>query len=150
VSVSPASIHRHRLDAQALQRLECAAEQVFGAERDVVAVYLYGSAARAEPARDLDIAVLFRSAPSAPAVLERMAADLQRHGAPHGPEIDLRPLNGTAPRFQASVLREGKVLVDRDPPARVEAEARALSAWLDYQPVWQHMRRRMGERLSHG
>lgn len=146
----PLATSRRLLDATDLQRLKQGAEHVFGARSDVTAVYLYGSAARGESARDLDVAVLFRSEPPPPRELEELAAELQRAGAPHGPEIDLRCLNGTAPRFRANVLRDARVLVDRDRAVRIAAEARALSEWLDFKPVWERMRARMLERLGDG
>ena len=145
---SPAT--RRLIGARARQRLERASQGVLGSHPDVVAVYLYGSAIRGEAARDLDVAVLFRAEPPPPSALEALAARLQREGAPDGPEIDLRCLNRTAPRFRASVMDEGSLLLERDPAARIEAEARAFSEWLDFKPVWERMRRRMLERLADG
>lgn len=150
MAMPPSLPERRRLSARDLERLREAATTVLQPIPEVVAAYLYGSAARGEPARDLDIAILFRDELPPARDLERMAADLQRLGAPHGPEIDLRPLNRTAPRFRANVVREGRVLVDRDPRKRVEAEARALSEWLDFKPVWERMQREMRARWSRG
>jgi hypothetical protein len=121
-----------------------------GRRADVVAVYLYGSAARGEPARDLDLAVLFHPEPPPPSELEALAARLQREGAPHGPELDLRCLNRTAARYRATVFGEGRLLLERDRAARIEAEARAYSQWLDFKPIWERLRARMFERLSGG
>lgn len=126
-----------------------AAAHVFDAEPNVIAAYLYGSAARGEPARDLDVAVLFAGQADARS-LERLAAMLARAGAPHGPEIDLRPLNGAGPRFQTSVLRDGQVLFERDRGARLAFEAECYSRWADFAPTWRGMRARMFERWSHG
>jgi predicted nucleotidyltransferase len=112
-------------------------------------VYLYGSAARGAEARDLDIAVLFRE-PFEPRDLERLAASLQARGAPHGPEIDLRPLNRAAPRFQVTVLEEGKLLFERDRVARRQLEAGFMSSWADFRPTWERMRRLMLERWARG
>lgn len=131
------------------RRLAAAADRVFSTDAGVIAAYLYGSAARGEPARDLDVAVLF-DGPFDPAVLEPLAASLERAGAPHGPDIDLRALNGSAPRFQASVLRDGQVLFERDRRERWAHEAALMSRWADFQPVWKAMRRRMFERWSRG
>lgn len=130
-------------------RLAAAARAVFGRVPEVVAVYLYGSAARGEPANDLDVGVLTTVAVPH-RVLEGWASDLQREGAPCGPEIDLRPLAGTAPRFRANVVREGKLLFESDEAARRAFEHRALVEWFDFEPVWRRARRRMLERLSQG
>lgn len=140
---------RRLLDPGELARLHAAAVAVLGSQDDVVAAYLYGSAARGEAAADLDIAVLFRDAPVS-GRLEQLAGELQRQGAPDGPEIDLRPLNGTAPRFRITVVREGRLLVERDRAARLEHEARAMSVWLDFRPTWERMRQRMLARWAHG
>jgi predicted nucleotidyltransferase len=79
-------------------RLSDAAARDFGAEPGVLAAYLYGSAARRTAARDLDVAVLFDG--DVPVVsLERLAVALAHEGAPHGPAIDLRPLNGGGAPF---------------------------------------------------
>jgi predicted nucleotidyltransferase len=130
-------------------RLVAAASEVFAPEPDVVAVYLYGSAARGEPAADLDVAVL-ADRPIAPARLEALAAALQAQGAPDGPEIDLRPLAGSAPRFQFTVIREGNPLFARDPALRVAREARIAGLWADFKPIWERMRLRMLERWRDG
>lgn len=130
-------------------RLIDAARAVLGGAPVVIALYLYGSAARGEPARDLDLGVLTR-APIAHQQLESWAADLQRDGAPGGPEIDLRPLVGAAPRFLANVIREGRVLFDADPDARRKFEHHALVEWFDFEPAWQRARRAMMERMARG
>jgi predicted nucleotidyltransferase len=142
-------MRRRRLGAEELARLAAAASEVFASEPDVVAVYLYGSAARGEPAADLDVAVL-ADRPIAPARLEALAAALQAHGAPDGPEIDLRPLAGSAPRFQFTVIREGRPLFERDPTLRAVREARIAGLWADFKPTWERMRRRMLERWRDG
>jgi predicted nucleotidyltransferase len=131
------------------RHLTDAAVRIFGAEPGVIAVYLYGSAARGEPARDLDVAVLFAGDVDVRS-LERLAAALAHEGAPHGPEIDLRPLNRAAPRFQTAVLRDGQVLFERDRRARRVFEAECFSRWADFAPTWHAMRAHMFERWSHG
>jgi predicted nucleotidyltransferase len=131
------------------QRLIDAAARLFSGEPDVTAVYLYGSAARGEPARDLDVAVLFSRKVDLRS-LERFASVLAHEGAPHGPEVDLRALNGAAPRFQTAVLRDGLVLFERDRRARASFEAGCLSRWADFRPTWRLMRDRMAARWSHG
>ena len=131
------------------RQLVGAAERVFSGQPGVIAAYLYGSAARGGPARDLDVAVLFDE-PFDSGILEPLASALERTGAPRGPDVDLRPLNGAAPRFQAAVLRDGQLLFERDRRARWRHEAVLLSRWADFQPVWSAMRQRMFERWARG
>jgi uncharacterized protein len=138
------------VDAGAIQRLTEAAERVLARQPDVVAAYLHGSAARGEPAADLDIAVLLRRAAPDLRELDALAAVLQAEGAPAGPQLDVRPLSGTSPRFRANVLREGRLIYEADRKARLDFEAQAYAEWLDFKPVWERMRGRMRDRWVHG
>jgi predicted nucleotidyltransferase len=52
---------RREVSGDERDRLLRAARRVLGPRPDVVAAYLHGSAARGEPARDLDIALAFRA-----------------------------------------------------------------------------------------
>ena len=140
---------RRRLDAPELDELTAAAVEVLAAQPEVIAAYLYGSAARDEPAADLDIAVATRG-PVTHRLLETIAAQLQARGAPRGPEIDVRSLYGAAPRFLFEVLRDGRRIYERDRGARIEFEARAMAAWLDFAPVWQRIRDRTREYWAGG
>ncbi|MEO7092734.1 MAG: nucleotidyltransferase domain-containing protein [Polyangiales bacterium] len=142
--------HRRLVDAGLVTELVRVAADVFGPNESVLAVYLYGSAARGEPAADLDVAVLLEGERVPPAQLEAMASDLQRLGAPHGPEIDLRVLNGAGPRFCVTVLREGRLLYERHRDRRLSCEARFMSQWADFRPTWERMRQRMIARWAGG
>jgi predicted nucleotidyltransferase len=134
----------------AIEQLASAVARILSERPDVIAAYLYGSAARGEAAADLDIALLFRDADLDLRQLGELSARIQAEGAPDGPEVDLRPLAGTGPRFRANVLREGRLLYQVDRERRLEFEARALSEWLDFKPTWERMRRRMFDRWAHG
>lgn len=143
---------KQRFGPAEIERLGRAAQRVFGERPEVVAAYLYGSAARGEPAADIDIAVLFRDGSPNARELERLAAQLQADGAPRGPEIDLRPVAGTSPRFRANVLRDARLLYEGDGESnrRLTFEARALGEWLDFKPTWVRMRDKMFARWTHG
>ena len=141
--------HRRAVTSGEIAALRVAVEKVFAPEPNVVAAYLYGSAARGELARDLDVGVVTRT-DVAYTTLERWASELQARGAPHGPEINLRPLGRAAPRFRVTVLREGRLLYEGDPRARLAFEARAASDWADFGPVWRRVRARVMERWQGG
>jgi predicted nucleotidyltransferase len=141
---------RRALAADELARLHAAAVAVFAGEPAVVAVYLHGSAARGQPAADLDIALLCEGERLGFARLDRLAADLQTRAGVAGLEIDLRTLDGATPRFAANVLRDGVVLFDRDGRRRAHLEARIMVLWTDFQPTWERMRSRMLARWIDG
>jgi hypothetical protein len=59
-----------------------------------------------------------------------------------GCEVDLVELNRAAPDLVHEVLRDGRVVLDRDPAFRVRAEVRGRADYLDLLPVMRHYRRR--------
>ncbi|MFW6067482.1 MAG: type VII toxin-antitoxin system MntA family adenylyltransferase antitoxin [Myxococcota bacterium] len=109
---------------------------------DLVAAYLFGSVARgtARPNSDVDVAVLLARAPAS-----KLSAQ------PFALEDDLRALIGrpvqivvlnTAPADLAfRVLREGKLLLDRDPAARARFEVRTRNEYFDLKPFLDRYRR---------
>ncbi len=131
-------------------RLRRAAARVLGSRPDVVAAYLHGSAARGEPARDLDVAVAFRGPEPGFAELDEIAAQLGSYADVPGLAIDLRALGSATPRFRANVLRDGEVLYESDREARLSLEVRFMIAWADFEPVWTRMRARMLSRWADG
>ncbi len=145
---TPAGTRRWQLGSEDHANL-AQASRVFEAQPEVLAVYLYGSAARGEPAADLDVALLL-STRIDPSRLEPLAERLQMQGAPAGPPIDLRPLWGAAPRFQINVLKEGRVLFERNRSERLACEALLMSRWADFKPTWERMRQRARARWLDG
>jgi predicted nucleotidyltransferase len=130
-------------------RLREAAATVFARHPEVVAAWLHGSAAGGDRAGDLDLALLLKPSAAPFPLLHILATELREEGVAR-PELDLRPLHGTSPRFRATVLRNGLLLYDGDPAGRVAFEARAMSEWLDFKPVWERMRGHMRERWMNG
>ena len=111
-------------------------------ERDTVAVYLFGSVARgdANDASDVDVAVLYRHDP--PATFDGLPLELEgqlerRLGRP----TQVVTLNRAPVDLRARVLRDGALIVDRDPPVRVRFEVRTRNEWFDLQPVLREYRR---------
>lgn len=108
----------------------------------VVCVYLYGSMARGEAHRgsDIDIAVLYAEPP--PSTLEGLGLDLgsaleQYTGRP----VDVVVLNRAPVDLVHRVLRDGELLCDRDPSARIRFEVQARSAYFDLLPYLRQYRR---------
>lgn len=109
---------------------------IFEARDDVTAVYLFGSTSRgdARPDSDVDVAVLFDgpqpSTLDAPRVV--VEGDLER--VLRRP-VDLVALNDAPVDFRNRVLREGRLLLDRRPAARIAFEVRTRNEAFDLEPV---------------
>lgn len=114
----------------------------FDAEPAAVAVYLFGSAARGDagPSSDVDVAVLF----DAPPVATLMGSALSMAGRLEqllGTRIDLIVLNKASADLVHRVLRDGDLLVDRNPGRRIRFEVAKRNEYFDLQPVRDAYRR---------
>lgn len=103
---------------------------------DAIAVYLFGSVARgtARSWSDIDLAVLYREPP--PRVLgalpQRQEAALEKRV---GCAVQVVALNTAPPDLVHRVLRDGKLLLDRDRSARIRFEVPSRNAYFDMEPV---------------
>ena len=111
-------------------------------DADVIAVYLYGSVARgsATASSDVDLAVLYGSAPARtfdalPLALE---AEFERL---LGREVQVLVLNDAPVDLVHRVLRDGKLLVERDRAARIRFEVRARNEFFDLTPILEQYRK---------
>jgi predicted nucleotidyltransferase len=115
--------------------------RIEASDLDVVAVYLFGSVARDEhrKASDVDVAVLMSTNP--PATLAhpsiRLAADLE---SAVGRRVDVVVLNRAPADLVHRVLRDGRLLLDRDPSARIRFEVRARNEYFDLLPFLRRYR----------
>jgi predicted nucleotidyltransferase len=102
---------------------------------EVVAAYLFGSVARGRSSAmsDVDVGVLLAQPPAVLADLPLdLEADLERFvGVP----TQVVVLNGAPADLVHRVLRDGKLLVDRDTSARIAFEVRARNEFFDLKPV---------------
>ncbi|MYI74316.1 MAG: nucleotidyltransferase domain-containing protein [Acidobacteria bacterium] len=111
-----------------------------------VAVYLFGSMARGadQPDSDVDIGVLYRSDP--PPTFDglplRLESELERL---LGRATQVVTLNTAPADLRARVLRDGVLILDRDPSFRIRFEVRTRNEWFDLQPTLREYRR-MGVR----
>ena len=109
---------------------------------EIVVAYLFGSVARGdyEARSDVDIAILFRKDP--PATFEalplRLEGEIERLLGRH---TQLVVLNMAPVDLCARVLRDGKLILDRDPSLRIGFEVHARNEWFDLQPVLREYRR---------
>ncbi len=128
-------------EAQEQALLE-AAEAILVDEGWVTASWLYGSWSRAEPARDIDVALLSEWPVSMDHVrrLPGLATRIEQEAGLPPDALDLRVLNRADPVFLGRFIADARPLYERDRATRIAFEAQALSMWLDYKPVWQRMR----------
>ena len=112
--------------------------------------YLFGSAARGEHFRDVDIAVMpAASMPQGAVALGMVVANLEQAV---GIKVDLVDLSQPDLPFVGPMLTERVVLLDREPQARRTWEAGTTSRWLDFKPSYEEFldrrNRAMRERLE--
>ena len=104
---------------------------------DVVAVYLFGSLVEGQttPHSDVDIAILLVGASDPLAMGDRqlqLMGELERFA---DREVDLVILNAAPPILRHQVLRNGRLLYERDRRVRVEFEVRAGQVYADLRPL---------------
>lgn len=110
--------------------------------RDIVAAYLYGSAARgtARDGSDVDVAILLRESPHPR--LEALCLDLEGElERDLGLPVDLLVLNTAPPDLVHRVLRDGVLVLERDASARIRFEVRARNEYFDLRPRLDEYRR---------
>jgi predicted nucleotidyltransferase len=104
--------------------------------RGAVAVYLFGSVARGEagPGSDVDVGVLFAAEP--PSTLDApqfaIEAELERL---LGRPVQVVALNRASPDLVHRVLRDGRLVLDRDRSARIRFEVRSRNQYFDMAPI---------------
>ncbi len=102
----------------------------------LVAAYLFGSAARgtAGPRSDIDVAMLYRTTP--PPTLEGLPLDLEgRLERLLGHPVQVVVLNTAPVGLVHRILRDGLLVLDQDPRARIRFEVRARNEFFDLQPI---------------
>ena len=110
--------------------------------RGAVAVYLFGSVARGEARADsdVDVGVLFEQEP--PATLDApqfaVEAELERR---FGRAVQVVALNRASSDLVHRALRDGRLVLDRDPAARTRFEVRSRNEYFDMAPIRRLYRR---------
>jgi predicted nucleotidyltransferase len=108
----------------------------------LAAAYLFGSVARgtARPESDVDVGVLFTDDP--PASLDGLALNLEAELEQllHQP-VQIVVLNRAPVDLSKRVLRDGKLLLDRDHTRRVRFEVRTRQEFWDLEPYLRAYRR---------
>ena len=109
---------------------------------DLAAAYLFGSVARGEARADsdVDVGLLYETAPAATLAAQPFlaAGDLEvRLGRP----VDLVVMNTAPVDLVHRILRDGILLLQPNPSARIAFEVRARNAYWDLLPILQRYRR---------
>jgi predicted nucleotidyltransferase len=115
----------------------------FERQSNVVAVYLFGSVARGQdrPNSDVDVGVLYR-APLAATLLAQPYADEAQLSDLFGKPVQIVAMNQAPVDLVHRILREGVLLLDRDPSARIAFEVHARNAYFDLLPTLRRYRDR--------
>jgi predicted nucleotidyltransferase len=106
--------------------------EALAADADVRWAYLFGSAVRDGTFADLDVAIMLATSARGVRPLGEVVARLE--AVAEGIPVDVVDLAHAAPRLAGSVAREGRILVDRGPAARVAWEIEANRRALDIEP----------------
>jgi uncharacterized protein len=133
------------LNEAALERLSHALDR-----QDVIAAMLIGSQARGTsgPLSDVDVAIWHDPGLDPPGQL-RLQLELARAAseALGTDEVDVLMLNHAPPLLRHRAVRDARLLVERDPVARVRLDARTLLDYLDTKPLRAEMSRGLRKRI---
>ena len=98
----------------------------------IVAVYLFGSFNTAGRFSDIDLAVLLKEHEKNPLDFEIDLETRLEKGVEY--QFDVRILNGAPLSFCQSVIRSGRVILDRDPNTRADFQGKILKQYFDFSP----------------
>ena len=124
------------------EEIESRLRASLSARGDVLSAYLFGSVARgtATSASDVDVAVLLAADP--PRTLDGLHLGLEDDfERALGIPVQLVVLNRAPCDLVHRVLRDGILLLDRDPGARIRFEVDARNRYFDLQPFLRRYRR---------
>jgi predicted nucleotidyltransferase len=128
-----------------LRDIEPRLRRTLEAERHVRWAYLFGSAGRGGPFADLDVAVVLSGDARGPLPLGRVVSALEE--AVPEVRIDVVDALAAAPAVAGRIVREGRLLVDREPDARVCWEIETNRRALDIEPWMREFERLRNESL---
>lgn len=129
------------MDLRRLKQL--LAEELAAVDDRLVAAYLFGSVARGmdSPSSDVDVGILLQTASSDELNGLRLTleGDLERALRQRTQVV---VLNNAPPDLVHRVLRDGRLLLDRDRVARIRFEVRTRNEYFDLLPILNRYRRR--------
>lgn len=123
--------------------VEARLRALFGEDpRGALAVYLFGSVARGEarPGSDVDVGVLYAVEPPATLASPHFALEGELERA-LGRSVQVVALNRAPADLVHRVLRDGHLVLDLDPAARIRFEVQRRNEYFDLAPVRRLYRR---------
>lgn len=112
-----------------MREVEAVVRAVQG-DPDVIAVIHYGSSARGEPHRDVDVALVFRAPVPADAFDRALRLDVPER-------VDAKVFQQLPIYIQVRVLRDGRVAWCRDEDALYAAAFQAVREFEDFRPFYE-------------
>jgi predicted nucleotidyltransferase len=110
------------------RRLTQAVREILWPHEHLAFAYVYGSFARGEPCRDLDVALYTRKTPETFGTLE-LAVALQEAT---GFDVDVTIMNTAPVALRYAVLRDGQLLFSRDETCRTTYVERVAQQYWEY------------------
>jgi predicted nucleotidyltransferase len=116
---------------------------VLGADRNVVAVYLFGSRARgaARLDSDVDLGVLYRAPPAPTLAAQPFEAQARLSSELRAP-VDLVVMNTAPVDLIHRILRDGQIVLEVDRSRRIAFEVEARNRYFDLLPILQRYRQK--------
>lgn len=101
-------------------------------DKDVIAAILFGSAARGEKFRDIDIALVINPKKDSLSMSKKRLSYLKDF-----PEFDIQIFNQLPLYVRQIVLKEGKVLFSKDDNALYDIAFETIRAFEDFKPYYE-------------
>jgi predicted nucleotidyltransferase len=116
---------------------------------EILAAYLFGSASRSAAApRDLDLAVILSQSFEPDRFYEfTLAEELEKASGSKIP-VDLKIMNRSPLYFQFKILREGRLVFNRDNAQRGRYEVGVMMRYYDFKPFLDYYNRCLHEMIK--
>ncbi len=101
-------------------------------DKDIVAVMLFGSAARGEKYRDIDVALVLRAGMDSGSMFDKRLDYLKEFS-----NLDIQIFNQLPLYIRQRILKEGKILLQNDTDALYDIAFDTIRAYEDFKPIYE-------------
>ena len=118
--------------------------EVLLGQEEAVFAYVFGSTATGKTRKTSDVDIAVYLAPQEKTKffdIRLKLLELLTRAIPS--QADVLVLNTAAPFLRYVVLKEGKLVFERNPEARLDFELKALNEYFDYKPILEQYRNRL-------